>query len=124
MRRFIVAILVIGVLALAASDAWRIVSAQRTLRDTTFDLTGWAAEHAAETDRDTVARELANQAAPAGVRVTQYGQTEIDVQVWTEIDVTGTVVAATVANMVLGKSYAEAQAAPLVLHHFQQTRFQ
>jgi len=42
----------------------------------------------------------------------------------TEIEVTGTALAATVANMVLGKSYAEAQAAPLVLHHFQQTRFQ
>lgn len=124
MRRFILGVLAIGILALAANDAWRYLDAQRTLRDTTFDLAAWAGEHAAEVGRDEVARELVNQATPMGVRVTRYGQTDVEVQVWTEIDVTGTVVAATAANMVLGKSYAEARSAPLVLSDHRQTRFQ
>ncbi len=124
MRRLIIGVLAIGILALAANDAWRFLDAQRTLRDTTFALTAWAGEQAAESERDEVAQELVAQAAPTGVRVTRYGQTEVEVQVWTEIDVTGTVVAATVANMVLGKSYAEARSVPFVLSDYRQTRFQ
>jgi Tfp pilus assembly protein PilE len=124
MRRFIIAIVVIAVLGLVAHDAWRFATAKRTLSETTLELTRWADEHASQMGRDDVARELVKQASPVGVRVTKYDQTEMQVSLWTEIDVTDTLFAATAANMALGKSYEEARVAPWVLHDARQTLFQ
>ncbi len=107
-RRSIVIILVLAVLAVAANDTWRYVQAQRRLRDTTYTIARWAAENAPSSSRDAIADELVTMAAPAGVTVTMYGQDDAGVQVWTKTDVPGLIVLGTAMNLAQGKSLGEA----------------
>jgi len=119
-RKTIVIALVVAVIALIANDVWRYAEAQQRLRDTTYSISRWAAETALDEPRDRVAKELVEKAAPAGVTVTMYGQSETGVQVWTQTEVPGLIFAGTIVNMMQGKSFAEASSSPLVIKDYRQ----
>jgi len=117
-RRTIVIVLVLAVLAVAANDIWRYAQAQQRLRDTTYTIARWAAENALSESRDEVASKLVTMAGPSGVTVTMYGQTETGVQVWTQTKVEGTIVASTLANLLVGKPFAEASSTPFIIKDY------
>jgi len=119
-RRTIIVVLVIAVVAVAANDAWRYVQAQQRLRDTTYTIARWAAENALSESRDAVAAKLVTMAAPSGVTVTMYGQTDTGVQVWTQTRVEGTIVASTIANLLVGKPLGEASATPFIIKDYRE----
>ena len=119
-RRSIIVILVLAVLAIGANDAWRYVQAQQRLRDTTYTVARWAAENAPSQSRDAIAAQLVTMAAPSGVTVTMYGQNDTGVQVWAKTEVPGTIVTSTLANLLVGKSLAEASASPMTIKDYRE----
>jgi len=119
-RRFIVGAVIVALLLIAVNDIWRYVETQQKLRETTYTIARWAAENAPSMKRDAVANEIVAMAAPSQVTVTMYGQNDQGVQVWTQKEVSGTIVAGTLANMLLGKSFSEAMAAPFVVKDYRQ----
>jgi len=119
-RKTIVIVLVIAVVAVAANDVIRYVQAQQRLRDTTYSLARWAAENAPSSSRDAIANDLMTKAAPSGVTVTMYGQTDTGVQVWTQTEVPGLIVAGGLVNLVRGVPLGEAMSAPVTIKDYLQ----
>lgn len=120
MKRFIVGVVIVALLLVAANDLWRYVESQRRLRDTTYTVSRWAAENAQTMSRDQAAASIASMAAASGVTVTMYGQTDDGVQVWTQTEVPGTIVAATVANLLVGKGLSQAVAEPFTIRDYRR----
>lgn len=124
MRRLFLTVIVIGLVVVAAHDAWRFAARQNELSDVSLDVTRWAGENATSMSQEAVAAEIARQAAQQGVRIARYEQTDAVVRVWAETDLWGTWVAGTAMNMTQGKSFSEAREAPLVLRTYRDARFQ
>jgi len=119
-RRFIFGAIVVALLLVGVNDMWRYIQAQQQLRDTTYTIARWAAENAPAMKRDKVANQIVALAASDGVTVTMYGQNDQGVQVWTQKEVSGTIAAATVVNMLLGKSFSEAGKTPLLVKDYRE----
>jgi hypothetical protein len=124
MRKLVLTVIVIGLLAVAAHDIWRFAARQNVLSDVSLDVTRWAGESATNMSQEAIAAEIVRQAAQQDVRIARYEQTDAVVRVWAETDVWGTWVAGTVMNMAQGKSFSEAREAPLVLRTYRDARFQ
>lgn len=124
LRRIVIIALVIAVIGLIINDASRYASAQRLLRDTTYDLATWAAGEATPTNRDAVAGDIAAMAAEKGVRVYQYGQSDQSVQVWAETTVEGTIVAGIVYNLFAGVPPAQVMDAEFIIKDYREAGIQ
>ncbi len=123
-RRILVTLLVIGIIGIIANDAGRYMVAEKELRSTTYEIVRWAGDNAISMSRDQAGIALVKMAEPHGVRVYMYDQTDHGVQVWTETDVSGTILAGTIVNMFRGRPYAEASKAPLVVRDYRTAGFQ
>ena len=117
-RKTIVIVLVIALVAVVANDVFRYAQAQQRLRDTTYDLARWAAENAPSASRDAIAKDLVAQAGPSGVTVTMYGQTDTGVQVWTQAEVPGLIVAGGLVNLLRGVPLGEAMSTPVTIKDY------
>jgi len=117
-RKTLLIVLVVAVVALIANDVWRYTQATQRLRDTTYTISRWAAENAPSSSRDDVAAEIVQMARPSGVTVTMYGQSETGVQVWTQTEVPGVIVAGTLVNLLQGMSFSEARNSPLTIKDY------
>jgi hypothetical protein len=122
-RRIIWIVLLVAVVAVIGNDAARYVTAQRNLRDTTYDLARWAGENAAGMTREQAGAQLAAQGQARGVTVYQYGQTTEGAQIWAQSTVPGTLIAGTVANLVAGASLSEARTRPFVIRDYREANF-
>ncbi len=58
------------------------------------------------------------QAGPSGVTVTMYGQTDTGVQVWTQAEVPGLIVAGGLVNLLKGVPLGEAMSAPVTIKDY------
>lgn len=117
-RKTVLIVVVVAIVAIAVNDVWRYTAAQRRLRDTTYSISRWAAENAMTRTRDDVAAELVEMARPAGVTVTVYGQTDMGVQVETKTEVPGVIVAGGIVNLMQGASFSEAWSRPLTIKDY------
>lgn len=119
MRRTIsilVTLIIVGVLGL---DIYTWSKTTMRLNETTYDLASTAGRLAAPgATRETVGAAIAQQAAQSGVRVYQYDQTETGVRVWTEADVTGTIVIGGVWNLMNGMEADAAFRTPFVVRDY------
>ncbi len=122
-KRFIVALLVVAVIAIAANDTWRYLGATQAMREASFALAQWAGQNAASLTRDQAAGELAAQAQAAGVRLVMYDQKDGRARIWVEKDVEGTIVAGTVNSLLVGESFGVAVQKPLVISDYREARF-
>lgn len=118
MRRMITWILVLAVVGVLGSDIWTYTKAARNLDDATYELSRWALGVSGTGNRDQVAAQLVQQAAPYGVRVYQYDQNDNGVRVWTEDDVSGTILLGTVWNVIKGVAPREAYGKPFVIRDY------
>lgn len=123
MLKRIMVILAIVLIGIGVNDVAKYVKGQADLRESTYDLTRWAADNVRGQSREEAARRVAEQAAPDGVTIYQYGQTEEGIQIWTSREVEGTVFAGTVMNLIQGMSFAEARKAPFRITDYQESRF-
>lgn len=123
LRRLIATVLVISVIGIVSNDIVRYGVARKDLRQTTFDLSSWASQNVRSLPRAQAASLVAERAATSGVTVWQYGQDDNAIQIWTRSEVKGTVVARTLLNMVMGKSFGEARRLPLTIDDYQESRF-
>jgi hypothetical protein len=124
MRRIIIWTLVIGLLVVVIHDLAIYATAQRQLRAVTYDVTQWAGNGASSMSRDEAAQRVAQMASASGVTVYQYGQTDRMAQVWSSSEVKGTWVAGILVNMIAGKSFEEAKAAPaFTITAYREARF-
>lgn len=89
MKKLLVALLFVAVLVVFANDGGRLFFAHNKLRADTRTLAAWAADNGGQLARDQVAAKLVEQANILEVRVTQYGQDENGIQIWTASDVSG-----------------------------------
>lgn len=120
MRKLLAALVVVAVLAIGFNDAGRYAVRQKELNDVTYELAAWAADHTDRLSRDQAAAELARMGAARGITVYQYGQTEQNIQIWTQAEVTGTIIAGTVINLTKGLPFAQARNAPIVIRDYQE----
>lgn len=119
MRRLISIVLVVGLLAIGINDLSRWATAQRNLTTMTDTLASKGADLAAQgQSREMVAAQLVAQAQPQGVTIYMYDQNAQGAQVWTQFEVTGTLVAGPVAALILNKPFKEALHAPLTIRDY------
>lgn len=111
-------------LFVAANDGWRYGMRQKVLNDATYELARWAAENADTLSRDQAASRLAQMGAARGITVYQYGQTDQNVQVWTQTNVTGTIIAGTFSSLMQGKSFDQARSAPFIIRDYREAGIQ
>lgn len=123
-KRIITIVLVVAIIGVIISDAYAYSTAQRDLRDATYDLAMWAARSAPDMTRDQAAAQLAVMGAQRGVVVYQYGQDNDGVQIWTQANVGKTFVAGTVMNLINGKTFSEAREAPFVIRDYREAGVQ
>jgi Flp pilus assembly protein TadG len=119
-RKTVVIAIVVACVAVIANDAWRYIEAQQRLRETTYTVARWAAENAPSQSRNEIVRQIVAQAAPSGVTITMYGQADTGVQVWTQTDVRGTIVAGTLLGLIRGKSLSEAPATSPIIKDYRE----
>jgi hypothetical protein len=124
LKKLLIAALVIAVIAVILNDAWQYSEAQRNLRDTTYDLTMWAARNGGDLSRDQAAAKVAALATQDGVTVYQYDQSEQGVRVWTQSTVPNTIVVGTVVNLTDGMPIAEATKTPFVIRDYREAGMQ
>lgn len=123
-QRTIGILLIIAVLAIAAHDAWRFTTAHNALRDATHDLALWAAENTEGIESAVAANAVAKQARAKAVELMRFERAGQRVRVWTRSQVTDTLVAGTIANLVAGMSLSEARRAPLTIRDYREAGFQ
>lgn len=123
MRRFLTIAVVLGLLVVIVHDVSIYARAQRNLRSTTYDVTQFAGNGTKDWGREQAAARVAQMAAPRGVEVYQYNNTETTVQVWARSQVQGTWVAGIIANLISGKSFSEAKTAPFVITNYRESRY-
>ena len=123
MKRLLGLALVGLLLAVAFNDFGRWFTTSSALRDTTNQITAWAAANGGGQSRDAAAAELASQAAAQGVTVYQYTQDAKGMQVWTRAVVKGTWVLAPYAAMVRGKTLEQARVTPFMVTDIGSTSF-
>lgn len=92
MKKLIIIALVIAVGAVFVNDVGRFTRARYNLTESTNFVVDEAASFAGSLTREKAAMRAATLAQKDGVRVYQYDQNATGVQVWTEIDVDGTLV--------------------------------
>jgi len=123
MKRVIGVLLLIGVLALLLNDGGRWFNAKSSLRTSTSELAGWASTYARNLPRDQAAAELVSQANSRLIRVSQYGQDQNGIQIWTEADVHGTWVLGPLAAVNRGVPINQATGAVLVVKDYAQAQY-
>jgi Flp pilus assembly protein TadG len=119
-RKTLVIVLVIALVAVIANDVFRYAQAQQRLRDTTYDIARWAAENAPSSSRNAMAKALVAKASPSAVTVTMYGQTDTGVQVWTQAEVPGLIVAGGLVNLLKGMPLNKAMSSPLTIEDYRE----
>lgn len=115
MRRAVALIALIIVFGVGAHDLSLVGSGVRHLRATTDDLTRWALANAARMPRNQAAATLYRQAQERGVTLYAYDQTAGGVRLYTSMEISGTIVAGPVSNLLLGATLSEALRSPLVV---------
>ena len=115
MRRLLGTLLVLALIGIAANDIVRVARASSHLRGVTYDLALSAAEDAANLPRDKVASQLYKDAEAQGVTLYAYDQTDNVVRVFASQEVTDTIVAGPVYNLMLGAPLKEAISTPLTI---------
>lgn len=115
MRRLLGTLLVLALIGIAANDIVRVARASSHLRGVTYDLALSAAEDAVSMPRDKVASQLYKDAEAQGVTLYAYDQTDSVVRVFASQEVTSTIVAGPVYNLMLGAPLKEAISTPLTI---------
>ncbi len=115
MKRVIGVLILIGILAVVLNDGGRWFNAKSSLRTSTNELASWAANYARNLPRDQAAAELVNQANVKLIRVSQYGQDQNGIQIWTEADVHGTWVLGPLLALNRGLPFDQATGAAFVI---------
>ena len=123
MKRLIGILLVGLILAVAFNDFGRWFTTSSALRDTTNQLTAWAASNGAGLTRDQAANELGSQAAAQGATVYRYTQDARGMQVWTREEVKGTWVIGTYVGLTEGKSLRDARKTTFAVTDFGSITF-
>lgn len=114
-RRLFGILIVVAILGIALNDVSRVATAMSGLRTDTYELTRWAAENTDGLTRDQGAALVLAEAQRFGITLYAYDQTEKAVRVYTSVDVTGTVVAGPIYNMLSGAEFREALKSPLTV---------
>lgn len=120
MKKFITIVIVIAVIGVIINDVSRFATAKRHLGDATYELARWAADRVPTTSREDIAAVINTEAAPLGVKVYQYDQTENKAKVWTSSEVEDTVILGTIVNLTEGMSFEKARKSPWVITHYQE----
>lgn len=122
MKRALAFVVVAALIAVAAHDLTLVGGGMRHLRTVTDDLTRWAAANAAGMSRTRAAATLYRRAQEQGVALYAYDQTAEHVRVYTSMEISGTIVAGPVSNLLLGATLSEALRAPLVVRLHREAR--
>ena len=118
MKKLFPLLIALLILATFANDLVRYLSAQTALRNGTNDLVTWAAANGRGVPRDQIATALVTQAAKDDIRVYQYGQTDVSMQIWTEADVKGTWVVGPYIAVIHGVPLKSAFKTPFVIRDY------
>ena len=117
-RKTVVIVLVIALVAVVANDVFRYAQAQQRLRDTTYDSPAGLPRTPRPPRATRSPKHLVAQAGPSGVTVTMYGQTDTGVQVWTQAEVPGLIVAGGLVNLLKGVPLSKAMSAPVTIKDY------
>lgn len=120
LKRLLGLILTLAILFVVVNDVWRYATAQRALRYATYDIATWAAENAEGMPREKAAQEAVRLAEPEGVTIIGYDQDSEVARIWAQKEVSGTIVASIVANMLEGKKFEEARKAPFYISTYRE----
>jgi hypothetical protein len=123
MKRILGIVVLVAILALILNDGGRWFNAKSQLRTATSELSGWASTSARVVGRDKAAQELVNQATIRGVRVSQYGQDDNGIQIWTEQDVRGTWLLGPYIALSKGVPANQAMGHAFVVHDYAQAQY-
>lgn len=122
-RRLFGIVIVVAIIGVALNDISKVATALSGLRTETYELTRWAAENTDGLSRDQGAALVLAEAQKSGITLYAYDQTEKAVRVYTSVDVTGTVVAGPVYNMLSGKEFRKALESPLTVRDHRDAAF-
>lgn len=103
MKKLIIIALVVALGAVFVNDMGRFTRARYNLDEATNQVVDETASFAGSMTRDQAAMKAATLGQERGVRVYQYDQNGTGVEVWTQIDVPGTLVLARYAAWRDGK---------------------
>lgn len=123
MKKLLLALLFVAVLAVFANDGGRLFFAHNKLRADTRTLAAWAADNGGRLPRDEVAAKLVEQADLLDLRVTQYGQDENGIQIWTASDVSGLWVIGTYTATLDGTPLKTAWGHPITITEHSAAQF-
>ena len=123
-RKAILIVVAIVVLWVGIHDGRLYVNERRRLQATTYELTKWASANAGRMSRDRVANRIFQMGADQGVRVYQYGQDGLAVEVWTDSQVEGTWVLATLVDLFRSGSWKHARSATLTVQDHREAPLQ
>jgi len=123
MKKLVVALLFIAVLAILANDGGRVFVAKSKLKADTGTLASWAENNAGSMTREQAATQLVERANQIGVRITQYGQDADGVKIWTERDVTGLWVLGTYKATLDGVPLRQALGRSIVIKDYVETQY-
>ena len=123
MKKTILIVLVVAVLVVLANDGGRLFVGHNALRANTGTLASWAMNNAGDLTRDQVATQLVERASQLNTRVSQYGQDENGIKIWTESDVTGLWVLGTYMATLDGVPLRKALGRPIVISDYAATQY-
>jgi hypothetical protein len=119
MKRLLVIVFVVAILAVGLNDVSRWAAAQRNLTGVTQDLATRAADELDnKLSRDQIAADIAQVGAAQGVTVYQYDQSAQGVAVWTQTSVTKTIVLGPGMALLAGVPFKDAKTAPYVIRSY------
>jgi len=123
MKKLVLALLLLAVLAILANDGGRVFVARSKLRANTGTLASWAENNAGALTREQAATQLVERANQIGVRITQYGQDLDGIKIWTESEVTGLWVVGTYKATLDGVPLRQALGRSIVIKDYVETQY-
>ena len=124
MKKLLTLALLVAILGVGFNDGGRWFAAENSLTESTNDLASWAAINVGSMPADQAARALSDRAAPMGMRIYQYAHTPTGIELWTEKDVTGTLVVGPYIAMMRGVPFKAAIGAVFPVRYHVQTTYQ
>lgn len=118
--RLVLIVLLVATAGIAIHDTMRYATAQRHLRDATYELAQWSAQRIDTQSRDEIANQLPPMAQPLGVVVYQYDQTQQKAQVWARYEVKDTIALGVIVNLIRGAGFSEARTMPWTIEDYRE----
>lgn len=124
MKRFVLSVIVLALLAVVVNDGGRYLRSYSDLNLETKNLASWATINARDLAAQEAFNALAQRAEPKGVAIVRYDSDGHRFQFSTQTNVSGTWVVGTVMAMRQGVPLREARNTPIAIYRNVEATFQ